>query len=204
MKVIYKDVFTNNKKENLILHQPQLSCFCISNNGTKEAVNDLYIWGKIFKASIYKSALNMLGYERYSTPMIWNEDYTQIFVIYNLANSHKSINEYGYFHKMSYKSNSNRLKIQEKTFSDIFFDEIIFDFGKPFCKKISALRLISLKSGRPYIFLYNNSKSNLYKLINKIINSKDIDEENKQKLKEAYQDIFPSLISLNISNITFS
>jgi len=62
----------------------------------------------------------MLGYERYSTPMIWNEDYTQIFVIYNLANSYKSINEYGYFHKTSYKSNSNRLKIQEKTFSDIF------------------------------------------------------------------------------------
>jgi len=156
MKGIYKDVFTNNKKENLILHQPELSCFWVSNNGTKEAVNDLYILGKIFKASIYKSALNMLGYERYSTPMIWNEDYTQIFVIYNLANSYKSINEYEYFHKMSYKSNSNRLKIQEKTFSDIFFDEIIFDFGKPFCKKISELRLIGLKSNRPFLYKYNN------------------------------------------------
>jgi len=46
MKGIYKDVFTNNKKENPTLYQPELSCFCVSNNGTKEAVNDLYIWGK--------------------------------------------------------------------------------------------------------------------------------------------------------------
>ena len=133
----------------------------------------------------------MLGYETYSTPMIWNEDYTQKFVIYNLANSYKSINEYEYFHKMSYKSNSNRLKIQEKTFSDIFFDEIIFDFGKSFCKKIFELRLIGLKSNRPFLYKYNNQKSYLYKLINKIINYKDIDDENKQKLKVTYQDIFP-------------
>ena len=83
----------------------------------------------------------MLGYKIYSTPMTWNEDYTQIFAIYNLANSYKSINKYGYFHSTSSRSNSNRMKIQEKTFSDIFFDEIIFDFGKPFSKKISAQRL---------------------------------------------------------------
>ena len=146
----------------------------------------------------------MLGYERYSIPMIWNEDYTQIFAIYNFANSYKFINNNGYFHTTNSRSNSNRMKIQEKTFSDIFFDEIIFDFGKPFCKKISALRLIGLKLGRPFLYLNNNSKSTLYKLINKIINSKDIDEENKQKLKVTYQDIFPSLIFLNISNITFS
>ena len=137
----YKDVFTN-KKENFVVYQPELSCFCVSNKGTKEAVNDLFIWGKIFNSSIYKSALNMLGYEIYSTPIIWNEDYTQIFAIYNLANSYKSINKYGYFHSTSSRSNSNRMKIQEKTFSDIFFDEIIFDFGKPFCKIISAQGLI--------------------------------------------------------------
>ena len=201
-KNIYIDVFTN-KKDNCIIYQPELSCFCVSNNGTKEAVNDLYIWGKIFQSSIYKSALNMLGYEKYSTPLIWNEDYTQIFVIYNLAKSYKSINKYGYFHKVSSRSNSNRMKFQEKTFSDIFFDEIIFDFGKPFCKKISAQRLIGLKTYRSFLSLDINSKSYLYKLINKIINSKDIEEEYKQKLKESYRNIFPLLVSSNISNIRF-
>ena len=145
----------------------------------------------------------MLGYEKYSTPLIWNEDYTQIFVIYNLAQSYKSINKYGYFHIVSSRSNSNRMKFQEKTFSDIFFDEIIFEFGKPFCKKISAQRLIGLKSYRSSLTLDNNSKSYLYKLINKIINSKDIEEEYKQKLKESYSHIFPLLVSSNISNIRF-
>ena len=82
--------------ENFIIYQPELSCFAVSSNGT-QSVNDLYIWGKIFKSSIYKTALNLLGYERYSTPMIWNEDLTQLFVIYNLAESYISINQYGYF-----------------------------------------------------------------------------------------------------------
>ena len=142
----------------------------------------------------------MLGYERYSIPMIWNEDYTQIFAIYNLANSYKFININGYFHTTNSRSNSNRMKIQEKTFSDIFFDEIIFHFGKPFCKKISAQRLIGLKSyrSRSSLYLNDNSKSFLYKLINK-----NIEEEYKQKLKEKYKDIFPSLVPLNITNITF-
>ena len=71
--------------------------------------------------------------------MIWNEDYTQIFSIYNFSNLYKFINKYGYFHTTS-RSNSNRMKIQEKNFSDIFLDEIIFDFGKSFCKKISVQR----------------------------------------------------------------
>ena len=140
----------------------------------------------------------MLGYERSSIPMIWNEDYTQIFAIYNLANSYKFININGYFHTTNSRSNSNRMKIQEKTFSDIFFDEIIFDFGKPFSKKISAQRLIGFKSYRSSLYLNDNSKSFLYKLINK-----NIEEEYKQKLKEKYKDIFPSLVPLNITNITF-
>ena len=130
----FGDVFTNKNKENFTIYQPELSCFAVSSNGT-QSVNDLYIWGKIFKSSIYKKAVNILGYERYSTPMIWNEDFTQIFVIYNLAKSYISINRYGYFHKMSGATNSNKLNNQEKTFSDIFFDDVIFEFGKPFCKK---------------------------------------------------------------------
>ena len=109
----YKDVFTNRKKDNLTIFQPELGCYCVSNNGT-QAVNDLYIWGKLVKTSVYKVALNMLGYERYSTRMIWNEDFSQIFVIYNFAQSHKFINKYGYFYYLSSNSNSNRESKKEK------------------------------------------------------------------------------------------
>ena len=38
-------------------------------------------------SSKFKNAFEMLGYERYSTPISWNEDYTQVFSIYNLASS---------------------------------------------------------------------------------------------------------------------
>ena len=197
----YKDVFTNKKKNNYTIYQPELSCFVVSNNCTKH-FKDLYIWGKIFKSSIYKTALNLLGYERYSTPMIWNEDLTQLFVIYNLAESYISINQYGYFHKMSGASNSNRLSIQDKTFSDIFFEDVIFDFIKPSFKKISVERLIRLKFRRSIKSLNSKSRELLYKLTNKIINSKDIEQKYKISLIETYKNIFPSLISYNVNNIS--
>ena len=197
----YKDVFTNKKENNYTIYQPELSCFVVSNNCTKH-FKDLYIWGKIFKSSIYKTALNLLGYERYSTPMIWNEDLTQLFVIYNLAESYISINQYGYFHKMSGASNSNRLSIQEKTFSDIFFEDVIFDFIKPSFKKISVERLIRLKFRRSIKSLNSKSRELLYKLTNKIINSKDIEQKYKISLIETYKNIFPSLISYNVNNIS--
>ena len=135
--------------------------------------------------------------------MIWNEDFTQIFVIYNLAKSYISINRYGYFHKMSGATNSNKLNNQEKTFSDIFFDDVIFEFGKPFCKKISVQRLLELKSYRQIKPLNNKSNETLYKLIIKIINSKEIEQNYKNSLKEVFKDIFPSLISFNETIISF-
>ena len=201
-KLMYTDVFTNHNKQNLTLYQPELSCFCISNNGT-ETVNDLFIWGKIFKRSVYKSALDLLGYEKYSTPMIWNEDYSQLFMIYNLAKSYKFIDKYGYFHKVSFKSNSNKMKNRDKIFSDIFFDEIIFDYGKPFCKKIAAQRLNSLKLYRAFWSIDDVSKQFLYKLIIKIFNSTDIEEKYKINLIKTYNDIFPTLNSPNQFNISF-
>ena len=199
----YKDVFTNKKKENYTIYQPELSCFAISKNGI-EYTNDLYIWGKIFNSSIYKVALNLLGYERFSTPMIWAEDLTQIFVIYNLAKSYMSINRYGYFHKMSSGSNSNKMAKQEKVFSDIFFCDVVFEFGKPFCRTISAQRLIGLKAYWHVTKLeHKKSQEILFGLINKIMNSKDIEQKYKNKIKEDYKDICPSLTSFNITNISF-
>ena len=196
-KEMYHDVFTNKNENNLIISQPELSCYSVSNNDSK-MVNDIFVWGKIYKRLVYISALNKLSYNRYSTPMGWNEDFSQLFAIYSIAKSCKFINKYGYFHKASFSSYSSIISNNEKNFADIFLDDIIFDLGKPFCKKYSAIRLIELKGFRFSGSFEDKTKDLLYKLINKIINSKDIEVKYKIQLKEAYLNIFPSLKPSNL------
>ena len=64
-KNTYKDNFNNRKEHNLAIYQPELSCHTIMNDG-KFKGNDFFVWGKFYKSSIYKSAINMLGKDRYS------------------------------------------------------------------------------------------------------------------------------------------
>jgi len=205
-KNMYKDSFTNKKENNLIISQPELSCYPLLNNNT-QVVKDIFVWGKIYKRLVYISALNKLTYNRYSTPMGWNEDFSQLFAIYSVAKSCKFITTYGYYHKASYSSYSSIIANNEKNFADIFFNDIIFDLGKPFCKKYSAIRLIDLKGYRSIGSPEDKVKDLLFKLINKILNSKDIENEYKIKLRQAYLNIFPSLNAIyeekrNISNIS--
>ena len=200
---IYADSFTNKGKENLVLYQPELSCFCVSNNGT-EAVNDIYVWGKLYKTSVYKNAFEMLGYERYSTPISWNEDYTQVFSIYNLAESYKFINKYGLYHKILGGTFTDRASRQEKIAGDVFFNEVVFEFGKPFCKKISAQRVVSMKGYNTYSSMEDKTKKKLKELLNRILDSKDIEKIYKDKIKEAYSEFFPPKVVDNSSNCTKS
>ena len=163
----YKDTFSKEqRKDNMTLYQPELSCFSISNNGTV-ATNDLFIWGKLIKTSVYKSALEMLGQERYSVRLGWNEDYSQLFLVYNFAQSYK----------------------EDRYFGDIFFAELIFLYGRPNCKRISVQRLTRMEQPR---FLRNNNINNqLQNLVINIVNSKYIENSDKDKLREIYKDLLP-------------
>jgi glycosyltransferase involved in cell wall biosynthesis len=137
----FKDTFSKEqRKDNMTIYQPELSCFSISNNGTV-ATNDLFIWGKLIKTSVYKSALEMLGQERYSVRLGWNEDYSQLFLVYNFAQSYKFINIYGLYHVINLSSFGNRMNREDRYFGDIFFAELIFLYGRPNCKRISVQRL---------------------------------------------------------------
>ena len=87
----------NYKKHNLKIYQPELSCYVISTNG-KISFNDINIWGKLFRTSVYKSAINLIGIEEYSKPLIWGEDTIMLYIISNVASSYKYIRKYCLFH----------------------------------------------------------------------------------------------------------
>ena len=175
----------NNKTDNLTVFQPELSCYVISSNGSIE-VNDLFIWGKLYNTSVYQATVNKLGYEKYSTKLVWNEDYIMLFSISNIAQSYKFVNKYGYFHFRSSSTSSGAVDYFSKRFSEIFFFDIIFDFGKDYCKKQSALKLIEFGIKNDYIFHDKKFDEVLENLIKKLIQSEFIEKQLKTKIKELF------------------
>ena len=57
----------------------------------KYLVHNNMIWDKCIKSSIYKEAVNLMGFGRYSNYLSWAEDTIIIFIIFNLAKSFKYI-----------------------------------------------------------------------------------------------------------------
>ncbi len=178
----------NYRPHNLRIFQPQLSCYAISTNG-RERLNDLNIWGKLYKTSIYRKGIEALGNERAFIFAVHFEDYLMLHVLCNIASSFKFIRKYGLFHKVSPRSNSKLSMRQENIFGELFFADIIFDFGKPECIHISAKRLTRL-SGH-YIKSDDENKNYFIKLYKKIMNSSDILDKYKERLKNSFGNFMP-------------
>ena len=170
----------NDRKYNLEIFQPELSCYPISENGTWK-INDVNIWGKLFKSSLYRSAVNLLGEERYTYYAIWTEDYLMLYLLCNLASSFKFVWKYGLFHKVSANSNSNKLNGKEKLFGELFFTEIIFEFGKSQCKHLSVQRFIGFIGYYKYATAEN--KKYYMRIYKKMIIANDVDEKFKNIIK---------------------
>ena len=170
------DHLFNYKKHNLKIYQPELSCYTLKGKG-----NDLNIWGKLYSTSVYKSSVNVLGKERISQPLMWDEDISMLITIMNLASSYKYIRKYGLFHKVSANSNSNKLNGKEKLFGELFFTEIIFEFGKSQCKHLSVERFIGFIGYYKYATAEN--KKYYMRIYKKMIIANDVDEKLKNIIK---------------------
>ena len=178
----------NRRKNNLTIYQPRLSCYAISTNGQWK-VNDLNIWGKLYKSTVYKKAVNVLGKERYSYYDVHAEDFLMVHLLYNIANSFKFVKKYGLFHKVSGGSSSHKIKNDELLFGELFFTEIIFEFRKPECKNISVIRLIDSSGG--YKRANQDNKNYYIKLYKKMLKANDIDEGYKNKIRNSFNKYFP-------------
>ena len=184
-KRVYKDNFNNkNKEHNLTIYQPELSCHTLINKG-KYGGNDFFIWGKFFKSSIYKSAINMLGQERYSIHMEWEEDVIMAFLIVNVANSYKFVNKYGYLHLLHGGTPTSTLSSSKKNFYRLIKDEVLFDFAKKACKIVPVLELIGMKK----VFqsnIDNETKKYIKRFVKNILAQDEIEEKYRNEIKNIY------------------
>ena len=180
-----KDGGCTYHSNNLIIYQPELSYYLLFKNDEFSVV-DIQIWGKIFQTTTYKKAVNLLGKKRYSTFNTINEDMIGLYVICSLAKSYKYLRKYGLFHLVNNKTTSSKVSKDHCLKMDIFFSDIIFDLSKKNNKKYSAIFLIRLKD--MWYFHLSNKKIELYliSVIEKIINSKYIEEKYKSKIFKEY------------------
>lgn len=183
-----KDLIKYKYKNNLTVHQPELSIWLISEYG-KFYPHDVTIWGKIIKSSLYINAINLLGKNRYSIYLSWAEDTSMNYVIFNIANSFKFIHKYGIFHLSNNTTASYTQSINNHFFGDLFLSDIIYDFSKQNHNKIFSL-FSTLETLKIYYnkraFIKENSIQYLNKIILKILKCKYINVNNKNKLINLY------------------
>lgn len=169
-------------QNNLILHQPELSSFSISEND-KLNLTDHFVWGKSIRSKIYKKAINKLGKEKYYTYNCWTEDITIIFIIFNIAKSFIFLNIFGVFHLKDISTTTNKLNNTHKLLSHIFYLGILFDFSKNDSKTKNLVAEYTLSFSLNDLKELDEKNKRIFKSIIKKLNEcKYISYEYKQKL----------------------
>ena len=83
---------------NLVLFQPELGNFPLKEgNSTDTMFNDVYLWAKCIKSTLYKEAITKLGIKRITSYVLIFEDIYINYILFNIANSFKFVPRYGLF-----------------------------------------------------------------------------------------------------------
>ena len=179
--------FIPNKTNNIVL-QPELGIYPYKESHPLHG-NQAVIWGRLIKGSVIKEAVNMIGKERFSNYIVWSEDLSLYFVVTNVANSYKWIEKYGIIHFVYQKPISKNEAVKRKMTGDIYSLDIIFDFSKKKYKISAIYRLLEMKKMH-YFDLSNDSiRAYMKSVVKKIMNSNDIEENDKNLVKDAYKGI---------------
>ena len=182
---VYKQIKNGNyiyHSNNLILHQPELASFSISQKN-KLKFKDHFIWGKLIKTKIYKKAVNKLGYKRYSINNCWTEDMSVVFLLFNEAKSYIFLNLFGIFRLISTSTTTHKLTINQKFISRVYFLGILFDFSKNDMKTKNLIATYALKFSLKIVDkLGKKNKDYFLSIIKKLIESKFVSQKYKYKL----------------------
>ena len=126
------DTKFQDHKPNLVLFQPELGNFPLKEgNSTDELFNDVYLWAKCIKTSLYKEAISKLGERRITRFVLIFEDIYINYVLFNIANSYKFVPRYGLFRIKRPESASN-IWDQYNEFNKalLFLIDIVIEFSK--------------------------------------------------------------------------
>ena len=183
-----KDLYTYIYPNGYYIYQPELSRWMVTFEG-KFLVHNNMIWGKCIRTNIYQKAVNLLTINRYSKYLVWAEDTSINFIIFNLAKSFKYIHKYGILHFKSTKTASFIQPIEHKIFGETFFLEVIFDFSKNNSdKNLAAEQILYMEKQFNITKNYNITDNiKIKSIINNILNCQFITKLNKRKVQHTFR-----------------
>ena len=130
------------------MFQPELGNYPLKEADTTEEIfNDVYLWCKCIKSSLYKEAIFRLGEEKVFRYILIFEDIFVNYVLFNIANSFKFVNKYGLFRIKRETSASNIWgEPNEMNKSLLYLLDIVIDFSRNIFsnKKIISFLVIYL------------------------------------------------------------
>ena len=172
---------------NISVHQPELSAWMITKKGKFEP-HDVTIWAKCIKTTIYKEATIKLGIKKYSKFVSWAEDAIVNFIIFTIATSFTFVHIYGIIHLHNISTASFSMPTEIRLYGDLYFTDIIYDFSKNNYKNYAIMKLYKIKKDFKIKKFENNTNLIFLKnIINKLIKSKHILEEKKNKIKRIFK-----------------
>ena len=186
------DLYTYQFPDEFYLEQPELGIWMIKFNN-KFLIHNNMIWDKCIKTLIYKKAVNLLGFKRYSKFLSWAEDTSINYVLLKTAKSFKYIYKYGVAHFVGRNTASNTQPIELKIFGELFLLDIIFDFSGNNIEEKNLLidQALYIYKGYKINRYINNTNSNYLKsIIKKIFNCKYTSKLNKRKIKKLFITFF--------------
>ena len=186
------DLYTYQFPDEFYLEQPELGVWMIKFNN-KFLIHNNMIWDKCIKTLIYKKAVNLLGFKRYSKFLSWAEDTSINYVLLKTAKSFKYIYKYGVAHFVGRNTASNTQPIELKIFGELFLLDIIFDFSGNNIEEKNLLidQALYIYKGYKINRYINNTNSNYLKsILKKIFNCKYTSKLNKRKIKKLFITFF--------------
>jgi len=175
----------------LIVHQPQLSTWIISNNGHFQT-HDVTIWAKCIKSRIYKEASNRLGKKRNSFFVSWAEDTIMNFIIFSIAQSFIFVHKYGIIHLHNVSTASFSIGKDIQLFGEIFLVDIIYDFTRNNSdKNYAVMGAYQIKKIFGINKFVNDTNLIYFKsLIHKFLKDQYISDYTKIKIKKDFKFFF--------------
>ena len=186
------DIFTILYPNEFYLEQPELSLWMIKYKD-RYVVHNNMIWDKCIRTLIYKKAINLMRFNRYSKFVSWAEDTSINFIITNLANNFKYFDKYGIVHYKGRNTASNTQSINNKIFGEIFFFDILLHFSKNNTEvKNHMIGQVFYIYKRYKFYSFNNDTNCIYlkSVLNKIINCKYLNKLNIRKIKKLFISFF--------------
>ena len=193
------DKLTSFHRSNQVLFQPELAKYPFRPGRTlgNYYIIDSYIWNKCVKAKIYKRMLKKVGKTRYSRYMKFEEDRTDVYALFNIAESIKYLSKFGYLLIKTSGSSTNSIHAKNEIFICIlYFVDISIDFTRKTFENSNLLVylitfLMKLPEFKSVYYSNEYNKKLINSCIDRILNNKYISVEYKKEIRKRALNLIP-------------